>query len=1042
MTSSQSTLTKSGFETQVNAETPDTERVLHLKHAIEHAAHLLPAQGPITVFIHHNTLHAFEDLKFDEGVQAGARVFGCQPYLSEDRYRQELAKGRIREVELRTVLREDLGGRADEEILSFCTRFELRYAMLKHPLRMGPDCELRWFVAETDALRKIRREASDVVREQFIQRTRQWIMRDVRAGGASVVGVQKRAQDPRIQEVLAGLTRHLRGSEIETWDDETWEAFSLQTLWRICRSGVRNVPQSDLPASLVVRHRDVLLEATDEDSDLLVNEFLIRFCAAFLDQGFTHWNLPHRDEGFFKSFCAVYGQDNGPPDSWLRRLPQEIKRLEQAGFDSVASIQESLDILGVTNEELEAFLSETFLALRGWAGMVSQVEMRADSVQHPIPKNSLIEYLAVRLILERCALEYVAKESLGFQGRLGELRQVARKAPLKNDASSCDQRAFQVFQLAQIRGWFPTDLYSLTTEQWSVLVQEIESFSAIERRRVFHMAFERRFLNQTLDSIAIQSKQSPARPVNPRFQISFCLDEREESIRRHLEEIAPDVETFSAAGFYGVAIYYRGADDAHFVPLCPIVIRPQHWVVENVSDRLAEKHQKLAQRRRVLGSAAHQMHVGSRGFGLGALLTAGFGVLASIPLIARILFPRLTGRIRKSAGDYVRPPKDTKLQIERHDPTPGPDAEHIGYSVDEMTNIVQRMLQDMGLTSGFARLVLIIGHGSQSLNNPHNSAYNCGACGGSAGGPNGRTFAQMANDPRVRENLARRGMVIPAESRFIGGYHNTCNDSITLFDTEEVPTTHQAELEVVRQNISDACDRNAHERCRRFQSAPLTMSFSAARRHVEARSEDLAQTRPECGHASNAICMVGRRSRTKGLFLDRRCFLNSYDPTQDDAESSILARILAAAVPVCAGINLEYYFSYVDNVGFGSGVKLPHNVTSLLGVMDGAASDLRTGLPWQMVEIHEPVRLLFVIETTPETMLKLMDRNVGIGKLVRNGWIHMAVLSPESSDIQLYQNGEFRPYTPQTQELPMVQSSTDWYRGLRDNLEFAVIERS
>jgi hypothetical protein len=359
-----------------------------------------------------------------------------------------------------------------------------------------------------------------------------------------------------------------------------------------------------------------------------------------------------------------------------------------------------------------------------------------------------------------------------------------------------------------------------------------------------------------------------------------------------------------------------------------------------------------------------------------------------------------------------------------------------------MTNIVQRMLQDMGLISGFARLVLIVGHGSQSLNNPHNSAYNCGACGGSAGGPNGRTFAQMANDPRVRENLAGRGLVIPAQSRFIGGYHNTCNDSITLFDTEEVPATHQAELEVVRQNISDACDRNAHERCRRFQSAPLTMTFSAARRHVEARSEDLAQTRPECGHASNAICMVGRRSRTKGLFLDRRCFLTSYDPTQDDAENSILARILAAAVPVCAGINLEYYFSYVDNVGFGSGAKLPHNVTSLLGVMDGAASDLRTGLPWQMVEIHEPVRLLFVIETTPETMLKLMDRNAGIGKLVRHGWIHMAVLSPESSDIQLFQDGEFRPYTPQTQELPMVQSSTDWYRGLRDNLEFAVIERS
>src|SRR5205823_12201589 len=158
-------------------------------------------------------------------------------------------------------------------------------------------------------------------------------------------------------------------------------------------------------------------------------------------------------------------------------------------------------------------------------------------------------------------------------------------------------------------------------------------------------------------------------------------------------------------------------------------------------------------------------------------------------------------------------------------------------------------------------------------------------------------------------------------------------------------------------------ERNAHERCRRFQSAPLTISFEEARKHVEERAEDLAQVRPEWGHATNALCVVGRRSRTRGLFLDRRAFLTSYDPTQDDEDCTVLTRLLQAAVPVCAGISLEYYFSYTDNPGYGSGSKLPHNITALLGVMDGAASDLRTGLPWQMVEIHEPVRLLFVVET-------------------------------------------------------------------------------
>src|SRR5205085_2169248 len=187
---------------------------------------------------------------------------------------------------------------------------------------------------------------------------------------------------------------------------------------------------------------------------------------------------------------------------------------------------------------------------------------------------------------------------------------------------------------------------------------------------------------------------------------------------------------------------------------------------------------------------------------------------------------------------------------------------------------------------------------------------------------------------------------------------------------------------------------NAHERARRFESAPLTLTPAAARLHMDDRAEDLAQVRPEWGHATNALCIVGRRERTRGLFLDRRAFLTSYDPTQDDAEATILTRILGAAVPVCAGISLEYYFSHVDNPGYGCGTKLPHNITSLLGVMDGAQSDLRTGLPWQMVEIHEPTRLVIVCETTPEIMLGMLARNPSMDQLVRNRWVQLAVLDP------------------------------------------------
>jgi uncharacterized protein YbcC (UPF0753/DUF2309 family) len=1021
------------------AAKPDTEthldpRLNHLNDVIEHVAHLLPAQGPITVFIHHNTLHAFEDAPFHEAVKRSASLFGCQPYLTEDRYREELKRGRIRFDKLKTVLIRDLGERGDEELPIFGTRLDLRLAMLQYPLRTGPTPELIWFVAEANALRRVRAEASFAVRSQLIAETRRWVVRDLRGAREPGPGAAKSTGTDALLELL----ERFGGSRIESWTDDEWEGFTLQALWRVCCDGVRGLPPFTAPPPPAIRPRDLLFEATGADSDALVHGMLIPFCAAFLDQGVARWELPRRELGFLRAFAALYGRSGGSPERWRRGLAEALVRLEKEGISPLESIRESLDVLGVSRDEWEPFLAGTLLALRGWAGMIHQIESRGDRVVRPIRKGSLVEFLAVRLILERLALAYIARTGLGIDEPVREFWHLLRGQIDPHWPPSVEQRAFLVFQLAQVFGTTPGSLHALGCAEWSKLLQEIEEFSALERRRLFHEAYEQRLYTQSLDAIALHNQKPPLLVCAPRFQAIFCIDEREESIRRHIEEVAPDAVTFGTAGFFSIAMYYRGAGDAHFVALCPAVVRPGHYVVEQVIAPLEDEHRRRARRRRVFGMATHRFHAESRSIGVGTILTAFVGMLASIPLVARTLFPRLTAQFRRRVVWFAEPPL-TRLQLERADPNPRPDFGHQGFTIDEMADIGEKVLREIGLTSGLARLVLVIGHGSTSMNNPHESAHDCGACGGARGGPNARALAQILNDRRVRALLAGRGLVVPDSAVFVGGIHNTSNESVTFYDVDLVPDSHRQEFERARSDIEEACDRDAHERCRRFHSAPLSSSLSAARQHVEGRAEDLAQVRPEWGHATNAINVVGRRELSRGLFLDRRAFLTSYDPEQDDPEGTILTRILQAVFPVCAGISLEYYFSYVDNKGWGCGTKLPHNIVSLVGVMDGASSDLRTGLPWQMVEIHEPVRILFVVETTKETMLGILARNPNIERLCRNHWVSLAVIDPTTRKLSVVASGAARSYEPQAAVLPQAVNSGDWYRGWRDHLEFAEI---
>ncbi len=1008
-----------------------------LRSAIESATHYLPTQGPISIFVHHNTLHAFEDLPFEQAVIEGSKRFGCEPYLSEARYHEELNRGRISVDDLRQVLMDDLDEAADTLIASFGTRYTLRLAMLQMTLHQAPEAELQWLLTETDLLRRFPDEFSHHRGEQTIQRTRAWVMRrsDVRVPDGATA-----APNSRLSELVDSIIAETPGRSIETWSDAKWESFVLQLLWQVCRAGVMSadLPRDDPPTP--VRLRDRLLNVTGEDTDRIVDEVLIRFCGVFLDQGFANWELPHREQGFAKAFASLYLSPVSVKQSWMEGIQAELQSILDGPFDPLASIAESLDAMGVEMDDADEVVCGSLLALRGWAGMIWQMESNTPFLPKPVPKGSLDQYLAVRLLLERYAIAEVSRR----QFRTADIDQVQSlllKALRPQPGASTSQRTYTVFQLAQAGGWTPEQLANMSMPQWKTLIEEIEAFSSIERRRIWHAAYERHYRVAVLDALAIHSRRrlqlKPRRGKPPAFVAIFCIDDREESFRRHLEEVDPDCVTASAAGFYAVAMNYQGADHAHYRPLCPAIITPQHYVREEPLFSAVDEHDRRAERRRRIGKFQHQLHSHSRTL-LGGWFTGVFGAIATFPLVARIMAPRLTAQIRESLGSLVRPPA-TELRIERLTPEPGLEPDSIGYTLDEMASIVVRILRDIGLIKDFPPIVVLFGHGSGSLNNPHESAYNCGACSGGRGGPNARAFAMMANDPRVRKLTAQQGIELPDDVRFVGAFHNTCNDNVHYFDLDALPRTHRALFRRIENSVKLTRARNAHERSRRFESAPLTLTTEAALEHVEQRAEDLSQARPEYNHATNALVVVGRRDWTRGLFMDRRVFLTEYNPAVDDDNVTVLTRILQAAIPVCAGISLEYYFSTVDVEGYGCGSKLPHNVASMVGVMTGAASDLRPGLSQQMIEIHEPMRILFVIETTPEKMEKIIEQNPGIAQLVRGNWVSLALIDPDASKILRYVRGRYEPYILESNDLPEADSSIDWYRGQRNHLGFASI---
>ena len=676
------------------------------------------------------------------------------------------------------------------------------------------------------------------------------------------------------------------------------------------------------------------------DLDTLTHPFLYRLLASYLDQGISVWEFPAQTDSFLS---ALRSMEQGSAVSFFR-----TKEARSLFLNESITIEQLLERIVGDESYFEQYLFDLCFSHRGWSGIVAVLTENPAAllIKRPI---TLKELCVFELLLELDAL--TAELGSNWKGI----------ASLTKDA--------------------PVDILGETS------ITELD-----EVIKIWQDAFEWNYYDQVV--VGIQGNLKRERTAHPKtsFQAIFCIDERECSLRRHVELVAPDALTFGAPGFFGVEFYYLQQDTKFLDKLCPAPVTPK-YLVKEIAKHVQHDSDIMFSKR------THQLETN-------VFSTFYLGALAIPKLLQGIFMPKMSPSISDAFSHMSR---GSVLTIENKALSDREYDLQVGFTVDEMTTRVENFLRGIGLIDHFAELIYVVAHGSSSANNPHHGAHDCGACSGRPGATNARVFAGMANHPKVRAELANKGIHIPSSTVFVPAMHDTAADTIAYYDENLIPAGKLFDHASYKQAFEDALDLNAKERSRRFASISTKQSIKKIRQAIYDRSVELFEPRPELGHGTNSLCIVGRREVTRGLFLDRRAFLNSYD-YRTDLEGKYLANVMAPIGVVCGGINLEYYFSRVDNVKLGCGTKLPHNVVGLIGVANSSDGDLRPGLPWQMIEPHDPVRLLVVVEHYPEIVLKVIQSNPAMYEWYKNEWVHIMALHPETKEFFYYRNGHFRHY--------------------------------
>lgn len=688
----------------------------------------------------------------------------------------------------------------------------------------------------------------------------------------------------------------------------------------------------------------------------LITHQISQHCAAFFDQHQSSWAMD-KTGGLYGSWHRQLDADHGLP--WHRGRAAFKARLRLLPKEPQALIAAALDALAIPQRGREAYLSAVLMSIGGWAAWCAYLRWQARLSGQD--DSQITDLLAIRI-----AWEWL----------------------LHDDAPR------HIVQPILVLRWGVADESGAalqSTQRYDWLLQ-----SAME------IAYQQALIKK------LCTLGPPAAVEPPAVQAVFCIDVRSEVFRRALESVNAPLQTCGFAGFFGLPIAYNPVGSALTRPQLPGLLAPSPTVSEsNVSD--LNQHQPTDNVGTALGQVvaqqrrnALQWHQRWADFRTSPSSAFSFVESMGLPYAAKLLTDSLASTAKPVRWEDTGLPQKAAAKLR-------PRLLQAITDPAGAATLVRGILSAMGLTRDFAPLLLLVGHGSQSVNNPHAAGLDCGACGGQTGEVNARVLADLLNTPAVREALHAQGVDIPATTHCLAALHNTTTDQVTLYDTDVVPELLRGALDRLRSWLTTAGERARAERASALGLVALAGQPATLKQALQERANDWAQVRPEWGLVDNAAFIVAPRARTQHVDLAGRSFLHDYDWRMDE-DLSVLTLIMTAPMVVTHWINMQYYASTVDNQRYGSGNKVLHNVVGgRLGVFEGNGGDLRIGLPMQSLRDgqtlrHTPLRLSVFIEAPRVSIDTVMARHETVRHLVEHGWLHLFRIDESGNQMEQYQH--------------------------------------